>query len=78
MRKPCTRCTHIAVSRRKDTVARSDVRLDIRVTAEERAKIKHMADEHNISMSDLIRSLVASEETRRAVAARVQARMSKG
>lgn len=63
------------MSRRKDAMTRSDVRLDIRVTAEERAKIKQMAGEHNISMSDLIRSLVSSEEKRRAAAVRIQARM---
>ena len=62
------------MSHRKDAKVRSDVRLDIRVTPEERERIKAMAAVLKTTMSDLIRKLVTEEEARRVEKARMQAR----
>jgi uncharacterized protein (DUF1778 family) len=65
------------LSHRKDAAQRSDVRLDIRVTPEERERIKAMAKAAKTNMSDLVRRLVASEEKRVLERAKLNAAMAK-
>ena len=65
------------MSHRKDAAQRSDVRLDIRVTPEERERIQAMAKAAKTNMSDLVRRLVAAEENRVLAQARMNAAMAK-
>ncbi len=62
------------MSHRADAPVRSDVRLDIRCTPEERERIKAMAERRKTNMSDLMRSLVSAEEKREVEQAKAAAR----
>jgi uncharacterized protein (DUF1778 family) len=64
------------MSHRADAKERSDVRLDIRVTPEERERIKALAASLKTNMSDLVRRLVVEEERRRVERARAAQKWS--
>lgn len=67
-------CTFKSVSRRSDAEGLSDVRLDVRVTSDERERMHAMAKRRKTTLSNLLRLLVVEEEKREAQRARQQER----
>lgn len=63
-----------SVSRRSDAKDLSDVRLDVRVTSEERERMHAMAKRRKTTLSELLRGLVVDEEKREAERKRMNER----